>query len=111
MISDLYRNDKEIWHMALWFLLALELASEVIEFHVKVFVGLNSAWGWPNAEHTLLSSCSWSRRWGHEDEGLCVALSWSGAQSSPHSAAWAEEQLEQGTLVFLSDPLERLAEM
>lgn len=43
MISDLYRNDKEIWHMALWFLLALELASEVIEFHVKVFVGLNSA--------------------------------------------------------------------
>lgn len=29
--------------MALWFLLALELASEVIELHVKVFVGLSSA--------------------------------------------------------------------
>lgn len=43
MTSDLYRNDKEIWHMALWFLLALKLASEVIELHVKVFVGLNSA--------------------------------------------------------------------
>lgn len=39
MISDLYRNDKEIWHMALWFLLALELASEVIELHVKSFCG------------------------------------------------------------------------
>lgn len=33
MDSDLCKRDKEIWGVALWFLLALELASRMIELH------------------------------------------------------------------------------
>lgn len=43
MNSDLYKKDKEIRCMALWLSLALEFASEMIELHLNVLVGLSSA--------------------------------------------------------------------
>lgn len=43
MNSDLYKEDKEIWYMALWLCLTLELVSEMIELHLSVLVGFSSA--------------------------------------------------------------------
>lgn len=109
MDSDLCKKDKEIWGAALWFLLALELTSQMIELHPppgscgpQFCLRFSSCRMYPTIQLLLKQKAGgmWMRdcAWHYQPEWEAQSSPW--LLKTPRSEHEQMNQSQQGTWVF-----------